>query len=92
MLDSSYLSIQSRKLADIYAPKVRSLLKMRTRKVAGVHIPTALTAEDERTLKPGDRFQECASCPQMVVIPTGEFMMWGQTTATKIGSLFTKWR
>jgi formylglycine-generating enzyme required for sulfatase activity len=26
-------------------------------------------------VKPGDRFQECASCPEMLVVPAGEFMM-----------------
>jgi formylglycine-generating enzyme required for sulfatase activity len=25
--------------------------------------------------KPGDRFQECASCPEMMVVPAGEFTM-----------------
>src|SRR5262249_28220608 len=31
--------------------------------------------EKEQALKPGDRFLECASCPEMVVIPAGDFMM-----------------
>ena len=35
--------------------------------------PTALAAD--RLLKPGDRFKECADCPEMVVVPAGEFMM-----------------
>ncbi len=35
----------------------------------------ALTAERESALKPGDDFRECDDCPQMVVIPKGEFMM-----------------
>jgi formylglycine-generating enzyme required for sulfatase activity len=38
--------------------------------------PYVLTAEAERTLKPGDSFKECAKdCPEMVVIPAGEFTM-----------------
>jgi formylglycine-generating enzyme required for sulfatase activity len=38
--------------------------------------PTVLTAAEERTLKPGYEFKECASgCPVMVVLPAGEFMM-----------------
>ena len=35
--------------------------------------PLALTAE--AALKPGEGFQECARCPQMVVVPAGKFMM-----------------
>jgi len=34
-----------------------------------------LTAAQERVLKPGDTFKECADCPEMVVVPAGEFMM-----------------
>ena len=36
---------------------------------------SALTAQAELALKPGDRFTECASCPEMVVVPAGSFMM-----------------
>ena len=31
--------------------------------------------EQGPTLKAGDRFRDCAECPQMVVIPAGSFMM-----------------
>ena len=35
-----------------------------------------LTAAAEQALKPGDSFRECAKdCPEMVVVPAGEFMM-----------------
>jgi formylglycine-generating enzyme required for sulfatase activity len=38
--------------------------------------PHVLGAAAERALKPGDSFKECAEdCPEMVVIPAGEFMM-----------------
>jgi formylglycine-generating enzyme required for sulfatase activity len=38
--------------------------------------PYVLKQEAERALKPGDEFQECAKdCPEMVVIPPGEFWM-----------------
>jgi formylglycine-generating enzyme required for sulfatase activity len=36
------------------------------------------TAEQERALKPGEPFKECSDekyCPEMVVVPAGEFMM-----------------
>jgi formylglycine-generating enzyme required for sulfatase activity len=36
---------------------------------------SALTAQAERVLKPGETFKECASCPEMVVVPTGSFIM-----------------
>jgi formylglycine-generating enzyme required for sulfatase activity len=34
-----------------------------------------LSSEEERALQPKDRFKECAACPEMVVIPKGQFMM-----------------
>jgi formylglycine-generating enzyme required for sulfatase activity len=38
--------------------------------------PYVLTAAVERALKAGDSFRECAKdCPEMVVVPAGEFMM-----------------
>ncbi len=30
-----------------------------------------LTAQAEQALKPGDTFKECATCPEMVVVPAG---------------------
>jgi formylglycine-generating enzyme required for sulfatase activity len=36
---------------------------------------TALTAARERALKPRDTFKECATCPQMIVVPAGSFVM-----------------
>jgi len=48
---------------------------MRPYRVANVD-PYVLKPEAERALKPGDRFRECANdCPEMIVIPAGEFMM-----------------
>jgi formylglycine-generating enzyme required for sulfatase activity len=34
-----------------------------------------LVPEQERPLKPGDRFKECANCPVMMVVPAGSFTM-----------------
>lgn len=38
---------------------------------------SVLTPEAEAALKPGDKFRECsgASCPEMVVVPAGSFLM-----------------
>jgi formylglycine-generating enzyme required for sulfatase activity len=62
MLEPDKMHVQARRLADALMPAVGRL-------------PAVLTAEKERILKPGDRFQECWSCPEMVVVPAGEFMM-----------------
>jgi formylglycine-generating enzyme required for sulfatase activity len=53
----------------------RVYLKARTAMVAEMIWSKALTAEAEHALKPGDRFFECADCPEMVVVPSGEFLM-----------------
>jgi formylglycine-generating enzyme required for sulfatase activity len=37
--------------------------------------PRVLTEEAARALMPGDRFKECAHCPEVVVLPAGKFMM-----------------
>jgi formylglycine-generating enzyme required for sulfatase activity len=34
-----------------------------------------LTAAQGRTLKAGDSFQECADCPEMIIVPAGRFQM-----------------
>jgi formylglycine-generating enzyme required for sulfatase activity len=41
---------------------------------------TVLALEKERALKPADHFQECARCPEMVVVPAGSFMMGSPNT------------
>jgi formylglycine-generating enzyme required for sulfatase activity len=44
--------------------------------IATEFAPHVLTPAAERALRPGDTFQECAKdCPEMVVIPPGEFWM-----------------
>jgi formylglycine-generating enzyme required for sulfatase activity len=43
--------------------------------------PFVLKPEAEQALKPGDAFRECAKdCPEMIVVPAGEFMMGSPTT------------
>jgi formylglycine-generating enzyme required for sulfatase activity len=36
---------------------------------------TPLAADRERALKPKDTFKECDACPDMIVVPAGNFMM-----------------
>jgi formylglycine-generating enzyme required for sulfatase activity len=47
--------------------------------------PVPLTAAEERSLKPKDSFKECQSCPEMVVVPAGSFMMGA--SASEIAAL-----
>jgi formylglycine-generating enzyme required for sulfatase activity len=42
--------------------------------------PEPLTQAEECTLRPKEMFRECESCPDMVVIPPGSFMMGSPTT------------
>ena len=42
--------------------------------------PYVLSAAAERALEPGNSFKECAkNCPEMVVVPTGQFVMGSST-------------
>jgi formylglycine-generating enzyme required for sulfatase activity len=46
--------------------------------------PHVLKAQAERGLQPGDTFKECADvCPEMIVIPPGEFMMGSPDAETE---------
>ena len=53
----------------------RSNLEFRGRLLLDTYIPTVLSISTERGLTPGQSFKECASCPEMIVVPAGEFLM-----------------
>jgi formylglycine-generating enzyme required for sulfatase activity len=78
-------TFERRHPASIEAESARARLK-ELRKVAVVTPPppivsgTPLTRERERALKPGDTFKECNVCPEMVVVPAGNFMMGSPTS------------
>ena len=38
-------------------------------------LPLRLSYPEERALKPKDRFKECSDCPEIVVVPAGDFIM-----------------
>jgi formylglycine-generating enzyme required for sulfatase activity len=60
--------------------QVHWYMTMRPYRVANVD-PYVLTPERERALRPGDSFRECAKdCPEMVVVPAGEFTMGSPRT------------
>src|SRR5215831_11229874 len=37
--------------------------------------PRPLSSAEECALKPGDTFKECDTCPELVVVPSGSFVM-----------------
>ena len=41
---------------------------------------SALSTLVERALRPGETFKECATCPEMVVVPAGSFIMGSAAT------------
>jgi formylglycine-generating enzyme required for sulfatase activity len=41
----------------------------------------AQVGKEKRCLKPKDIFRDCPECPEMVVVPAGEFMMGSEETA-----------
>jgi formylglycine-generating enzyme required for sulfatase activity len=44
---------------------------------------SVLSENAERVLKPKDTFQECANCPNMIVVPAGSFMMGSPVSELK---------
>jgi formylglycine-generating enzyme required for sulfatase activity len=52
-----------------------SYLNVQARKYRDIYLPTTSSGEQERALKPSDKFQECVSCPEMMVVPAGDFTM-----------------
>jgi formylglycine-generating enzyme required for sulfatase activity len=56
------------------APRIEAVEKQQLA-LAPLKASTPLTAAQERGLKPKDRFKECEACPEMMVVPTGQFTM-----------------
>ena len=42
---------------------------------AGLLFLASACVAEQRQFEPGDRFRECRECPEMVVVPAGEFLM-----------------
>jgi formylglycine-generating enzyme required for sulfatase activity len=53
----------------------QAYLQVRAVMLGEILWPKVLEPETERKLRPKQSFKECASCPEMVVVPAGEFMM-----------------
>lgn len=47
----------------------------------GRNVARALEAIDNRTLRPGKTFRDCADCPEMVVVPAGSFWQGSEENA-----------
>lgn len=58
----------------------RAYLELRVPIVLEMLWPKLLTTSAERVLRPKDTFKECSICPEMVVLPAGEFMMGSPNT------------
>ena len=59
----------------------RTYLLARLGTVSDIVSPKVLTAEAVRDIKPMEGFRECAVCPEMVVIRSGQFMMGANDAA-----------
>lgn len=59
-----------------------------TRALAELTAAQPLSAEAASQIKPLTEFRECPSCPKMVVIPTGEFMMGSTKPEVSDGDAF----
>lgn len=60
-----------------------SYLKIHWRMLRDIYVPSVLSAEVQKRLAAGDTFQECASCPEMIIIPSGEFVMGASESDTE---------
>jgi formylglycine-generating enzyme required for sulfatase activity len=59
-----------------------SYLKISLVRLVEAAWPKVLTAAAEGALRPGDSFKECLNCPEMVVVPAGEFTMGSRANET----------
>ena len=57
-----------------------SYLSVRISSLQDTLWPTTLTTSEELALKPGQTFKDCSFCPEMVLIPPGQFTMGSPTT------------
>jgi formylglycine-generating enzyme required for sulfatase activity len=71
-------------LPEVAQPLDIRLLDSPLQPVAGhfppLRAPKPLSGAEERGLQPKDLFKECESCPEMVVVPAGEFIMGAPET------------
>ena len=56
------------------APSIKSGLLLEAR------LPQPLSRNENAALRPMDNFKECESCPEMIVVPAGQFIMGASET------------
>jgi formylglycine-generating enzyme required for sulfatase activity len=62
-------------LADTIPPFPASTSEAAEVLTINMRMTKPLSKAEERALKPKDQFQECDGCPEMIVVPAGEFIM-----------------
>jgi formylglycine-generating enzyme required for sulfatase activity len=56
-------------------PLLRPALDMRNGLIFEARLPRPLSLNENAALRPMDQFKECESCPEMIVVPAGQFIM-----------------
>jgi formylglycine-generating enzyme required for sulfatase activity len=75
--DAQSRLVEVRKLAAVAPPAPLPVAPLAQPAIGAYPLPAmkTLAVEQERALKPKDDFKECDKCPDMVVVPGGEFTM-----------------
>ena len=71
--DAAYEEAQKTDTASAYAEYLRKY-------PAGRHAPAAKRMREQKELRPGTVFRDCEECPELVVVPSGGFMMGSPST------------
>ncbi len=56
-------------------PSLRPALGTRDGLLLEARLPLPLSRNENAALRPMDHFKECGSCPEMIVVPAGQFIM-----------------
>src|SRR5262245_56419858 len=82
--DSECALSASSEMAQSWEVATRALPRSPLQSIAGtfppMRIAKPLSAAEQRALQPQDLFKECEACPEMVVVPAGEFTMGAPET------------
>ena len=56
-------------------PSVQSALPATAGDLKDLRFARPLSSNEEIALRPRDQFKECETCPEMIVVPAGHFLM-----------------
>ena len=59
---------------------LRPAVDMKNGLILEARLPRPLSLNENEALRPMDRFKECESCPEMIVVPAGQFYMGAHET------------